>query len=176
MTKPLPTADSGELVAEVHLMPGEWYFGQHTIVKTLLGSCVAMTLWHPQLHVGGMCHYLLPSRKRTAHEALSGRYGNEAVELLIQSLRRCGTQPRDYVVQFFGGADLLHDPASVQSTAFKVGALNVDQAWTQARRFGFKVCHAELGENMARRISIDLQSGEVTVRRGTPHRHVNRAS
>jgi len=157
-------------------MPGEWYFGQNTIVRTLLGSCVAMTLWHPQLHVGGMCHYLLPSRQRTANEALSGRYGDEAVALLVKSLRRCGTQPSDYVVQLFGGADLLHDQASEPSTTFDVGALNVDEAWAQAKRFGFKVSHAELGANMARRISLDLQSGEVTVRRGTPHRHVNRAS
>ena len=45
----------------ISLLPGELYFGQRHLLKTLLGSCVAITLWHPQRQLGGMCHFLLPT-------------------------------------------------------------------------------------------------------------------
>ncbi len=48
---------------EVFLQPGELYFGDgRTRVRTLLGSCVAIAVWHPRLRIGGLCHYMLPSR------------------------------------------------------------------------------------------------------------------
>jgi chemotaxis protein CheD len=31
-------------------------------IRTVLGSCVSITLWHPVKRVGGMCHFLLPTR------------------------------------------------------------------------------------------------------------------
>ncbi len=35
---------------EIFLQPGEFYFGEEkTRIRTLLGSCVAVTLWHPRL-------------------------------------------------------------------------------------------------------------------------------
>src|SRR5439155_18563598 len=42
---------------EIFLQPGEWYFGDaDTRIRTLLGSCVAITMWHPRRCLGGMCH------------------------------------------------------------------------------------------------------------------------
>lgn len=53
------TADSMQLVT---LQPGEFHFGgANTRIQTLLGSCVAITLWHPIRRIGGMCHYMLPA-------------------------------------------------------------------------------------------------------------------
>ena len=47
---------------DVFLLPGEFHFGdQDDRIITLLGSCVAITLWHPEKRIGGMCHYMLPS-------------------------------------------------------------------------------------------------------------------
>ena len=192
MNKPLPLASEGVFQfsvpdAEVHLMPGEWFFGQNATVKTLLGSCVAMTLWHPRLHAGGMCHYLLPTRRpdaaRPFTSPLSGRYGDEVIELLVKALQRCGTHAGDYVVQLFGGADLLHEPMPrtpawplSASAKFNVGKLNVEQAWTQVRRFGFDVNRVDVGEHVARRVSIDLSTGDVEVQRGAARAHASRAA
>jgi Chemotaxis protein; stimulates methylation of MCP proteins len=50
-------------IMEIFLQPGDWYFGDRdTRIRTLLGSCIAITIWHPRLLVGGMCHFLLPGR------------------------------------------------------------------------------------------------------------------
>ncbi len=48
---------------DVFLQPGDVYFGdRHTRLRTILGSCVSITLWHPQRLLGGMCHFILPAR------------------------------------------------------------------------------------------------------------------
>ena len=60
------------------LLPGQWHVGRHVAqMRTLLGSCVAVVLWHPARRLGGMCHYLLPSRRRTPGTPLEGRRSEE---------------------------------------------------------------------------------------------------
>ena len=86
-------------VLEIFLQPGELWFGdEQTRIRTVLGSCVATVLWHPQRRIGGMCHFMLPERPRprTAGQPLDGRYGDEAMELLLREIRRAGTVPADY--------------------------------------------------------------------------------
>ena len=53
---------------EIFLEPGEFQFTTDPDVRlrTLLGSCVALTMWHPKCRYGAMCHFLLPSRGRSA--------------------------------------------------------------------------------------------------------------
>ena len=147
----------------INLMPGEWYFGQRKILRTLLGSCVALTLWHPERRLGGLCHYLLPERVRQAVAPLSGRYGDEALELLVRCIRRAGTQPQDYVVQLHGGASLL--PAGVQSS-FNVGDRNVVQGRQLIDQHGFRLQSECVGDSVARQVSLNISTGEVQVRRG----------
>lgn len=79
-----------EGVLEIFLQPGEFYFGdEKTRIRTLLGSCVAITMWHPKLNIGGMCHYMLPQnrRKETAH-VLDGRYAVDAMQMFLREIHR----------------------------------------------------------------------------------------
>ena len=61
-------------VIEIFLQPGDFYFGDRdTRIRTLLGSCVSITMWHPRLHVGGMCHFMLPERGLAAVRHCGGQ-------------------------------------------------------------------------------------------------------
>ena len=74
---------------EIFLQPGEFWFGDRdTRIRTLLGSCVSITMWHPRLRIGGMCHFMLPERGARAHaDGLDGRYAGDAIELFLRELR-----------------------------------------------------------------------------------------
>ena len=67
-----------------------------TSLRTLLGSCIAITIWHPGRRIGGMCHFLLPSRARRPGDALDGRYGDEAMEAMMDLLKLTQTKPSEY--------------------------------------------------------------------------------
>ncbi|MCZ8076869.1 MAG: chemotaxis protein CheD [Paucibacter sp.] len=148
-----------------HLMPGQWHFGRHGTLRTLLGSCVAITLWHPIKRCGGMCHFLLPNRQHRGTAPLDGRYGDEAVELMLDSLRRLGTQPGDYLAHLYGGADTMPDGSQVK---FNVGQRNIEQGWALIDQLGFQLQDVDVGDNVPRTVSLNLDTGQVEVKRGQP--------
>ena len=167
--KPLDVA-SGGLVREVprgesvFLMPGQLYFGsQAASVRTLLGSCVAITLWHPARRVGGMCHFLLPGRPRAAGNTLDGRYGDEALEMMMAALRRTGLAPFEFEAHLYGGADTMPEGAGIK---LNVGERNIEQGWTLIDQHGFALQGVDVGENVPRSVQLTLASGEVWMRRG----------
>jgi len=57
-------------ILEIFLGPGDLFFGDRdTRIRTLLGSCVAVTLWHPRAKLGGMCHFVVPTRPASGWRA-----------------------------------------------------------------------------------------------------------
>jgi chemotaxis protein CheD len=151
---------------KVFLLPGQWYFGATgATVKTLLGSCIAVTLWHPRRYVGGMCHFLLPTRPRPADGSLDGRFGEEALELLVREIKKTGTKTQDYEVSLYGGADTMPDEVKVK---FNIGERNVEKAWELIDRHGFQLQCVDVGGNEPRNVTIDLTNGQVAMRRGNP--------
>ena len=77
---------------------------EDTRIKTLLGSCVSFTLWHPERKIGGMCHYMLPQRpRRNPGDPLDGRYAEDAMQMFMLELRHSRTLPSEYQVKLFGG-------------------------------------------------------------------------
>lgn len=146
------------------LMPGQMHFGgQVASMRTLLGSCLAVTLWHPLRKLGGMCHFLLPSRSRAAQEPLDGRYGDEALEAMVRLLRNTGTDPKDYQAHLYGGADTMPEGSALK---FNVGERNIEQGFNLVDRYGFQIQGVDVGEDVPRTVTLTLSSGEVEMRRG----------
>ncbi|WP_018150988.1 hypothetical protein [Leeia oryzae] len=112
---------------DVFLQPGDYYFGdRNTRIRTILGSCVSIVMWHPKWHVGGMCHFMLPQRRKKtdARElVLDGRYADEAMTLLLQSIASYGSDPGDYEVKLFGGGSMF--PSSVANQQWQKRPVNL---------------------------------------------------
>ncbi|WP_148861047.1 chemotaxis protein CheD [Marinobacter fonticola] len=149
--------------ADIFLQPGDWYFGEAgTQIRTLLGSCVAVTLWHPRQKRGGMCHYMLPGT-HPDRNALNGRYGEDALQLLMQAVARHGDRPGEYETKLFGGADMFGVHAGNETVAER----NVKAARVFAARYGLKVKSHSLGGTCYRQLVFNLADGNVWVRQGT---------
>jgi chemotaxis protein CheD len=151
---------------EIFLRPGEFYFGEgKTRIRTLLGSCVAITLWHPRLHLGGMCHYMLPHRPhRKKGEPMDGRYADEVLEMFMQELRRSQTRPADYQVKIFGGGRMFSTVAK-GGRHVDISERNVQVGRELVLKHGFKVTAQDLGGGGHRNVVLDLWSGDVWVKR-----------
>lgn len=131
---------------EIFLQPGEFHFSDDPDVRlrTLLGSCVAMTMWHPRRRYGAMCHYLLPTRvTRQAGDELDGRFGDEAYTLFRREAARVGTEPNDYEIKIFGGGDMFpnvrkvaRDGIGQQNIAAALGLLESHRHPVKARHVG----------------------------------------
>lgn len=97
-------------IREIFLHPGDFVFAEPgTRVNTVLGSCIAICLWHPVLHIGGMCHFVLPNRAKNEVKPaeLDGRYGEEAMEMFDMAIKLHQTNYSDYQAKIFGGANMF---------------------------------------------------------------------
>lgn len=162
---------------EVTLQPGQWWFGgTATRVRTVLGSCVAVTLWHPRWCVGGMCHYMLPDRgaadgatalddRRINETGRDGRYGDEALAQLMREVERVGSAPGEYEAKLFGGGRMFHAALTERGGGvLQVSGRNVQAGRELLLRHGF-ACKAEhVGGYGHREVLLDLPNGHVWVR------------
>ncbi len=148
-------------VVEIFLQPGEWYFGdRHTRIRTVLGSCVSAVFWHPGARVGGMCHFMLPTRGER-----HGRYGDEAFGLLLDEIHRAGLDTSGVRVRLFGGGDMFPGVVS-GATSKSVGRQNVEAALRLVERHRL-LCSATHVEGYGHRhLIFDVWSGRVTMRHG----------
>ena len=150
------------------LHAGDYCFdksGAH--MHTLLGSCVSITLWHPQKRIGGMCHYALPTRFERNDDRLNPRFGDDCMELFKRSAKRHHTALSEYQAKVFGGGNMYKkvkrnpiDDVERQP----VGEKNVAAAFTLLMAEGLEIQVAHVGEFGYRRIIFDVDSGDVWVK------------
>ncbi|RFC31862.1 MAG: chemotaxis protein CheD [Candidatus Nitrotoga sp. MKT] len=163
-------------VIEIFLQPGDFYFGDtNTRLRTLLGSCVSITMWHPTKLIGGMCHYLLPSRENTSGASLDGRYAKEAMQMFEREIRAAKTHPSEYTVKLFGAGNMFSGIKRNQcdrnncidtiNACMNISCKNMTAARSLAASHGFVVAAEDLGGNSHRQIIFDINNGNVWVRK-----------
>lgn len=167
----IPTTADGVLEGDIvsrFLKPGEFYFGESNCqIHTLLGSCIAITLWHPILKIGGMCHFVLPGKRlansdRTAESKYDGRYSDGAMALFEREAARRGTVLTEYEAKIFGGSNML--TSSTLREDELIGTKNTEAALKQLAERGISLLVAHVGETGHRRIAFDVEKGDVWVR------------
>ena len=148
---------------DIFLQPGECYVGDADCrIRTLLGSCVSVTLWHPAMRIGAMSHFLLAERGAEGAFALDGRYGEEAMRLMLRELVRAGVDPMQCEAKIFGGGDMF--PGTMRSGALNIGRKNGEKARRLLRGFGFRIVSESLFGIGHRQIIFDVASGDVWAR------------
>ena len=151
---------------DIFLQPGEVYFGdRNTRIRTLLGSCVAITVWHARKKIGGMCHYLLPTRGQPGADAFDGRYADEAVLLLLREIADAHTDPRDYQVKVFGGGNMLvKSNTASRGKPMNIASRNIEVAEQLLAQHRFVAIADHVGGDGYRQIIFEIGSGDVWLR------------
>lgn len=148
----------------VFVPPGGLHFGDRVLLRTILGSCVAVLLWHPKRRIGGMCHYVLPARNnRPAGAVLDGRYGDEALAILAQRIERAGTRPEEYQTYLYGGGRMF--PGFNILSGDLVGDQNIAMARQLVRVYRLRVAEEDLGGHSYRSVMFDLGAGAIAMHR-----------
>jgi chemotaxis protein CheD len=154
-----PRPHHAEAAHNIVLQAGDFHFGGgQTRISTLLGSCVSITLWHPRKHIGGMCHYMMTERQRTADVPLDGRYASEAFELFLQHVEAAGTRASEYQAKLFGGANMF---AGGTRGVMDIGPRNVDFGRQLLNSRNIALIAEHVAGSGRRKLHFDLWSGDV---------------
>jgi len=157
-----PSPDTPAGVKNVYLQPGEYFWGDETHrIKTLLGSCVAICVWHPSRKIGGMSHCLLPTRGNDRTPELSGRYVDETFDIFFSQMNRHATQRKDYVVKVFGGGNMFELP---DKGGITVGEKNLTMMRQIMKREGMHIAAEHVGGKGHRNVVFELWNGDVWMR------------
>jgi chemotaxis protein CheD len=169
----------------VHLHPGEYFAssGRVGIISTILGSCVSACIFDPVCNVFGMNHFLLSSKRYSRdlpyYETDAGRYGIQAMELLLNRMLSLGARRQNLKAKAFGGASILPS-LSRPGNYLCVGEVNVRFIREFLKLEDIPLVSEDLGGNLGRivrfhgndfsvyvkKIQSSLRSKEISTQEG----------
>lgn len=142
----------------VKVFPGEYVISNQTdeTLVTVLGSCVAACIRDPWTGIGGMNHFMLPHGRgdKWAGDLQSSRFGNFAMEKLINELLKAGCSRNSLEIKVFGGGN-------VTDTQNAIGTENSKFILRYLEAEGLKCAAQDLGGQLPRRIHYQPANGKV---------------
>jgi chemotaxis receptor (MCP) glutamine deamidase CheD len=130
-----------------------------TLVRTTLGSCIAIALFDPVARVGGLNHFMLPEAAGVVTEP--GRYGGYAMELLIGELQKIGGLRSRFLAKIFGGGHVLDTEPSEGSAPQR----NISFARQFIEDEGFHITSLDVGGLLPRVVKFETTTGRAFVKR-----------
>ena len=148
------------------ILPGEFYVSTHgEMIVTVLGSCISACIRDRVRGIGGMNHFMLPEQGEHSSDVWgsnpsthASRYGNWAMEYLINEILKRGGRRENLEVKLFGGGQMI-----VSMT--DIGQRNILFAYNYLQNEGLSVMASDLGDEFARKVLYFPDTGSVKVRR-----------
>jgi chemotaxis protein CheD len=153
----------------VFLKAGELYVSpEPSVVVTVLGSCLSVTMYHARTGLGGICHGLLPKcegpRRCGVDCTEATRYVDCAINRMLARFDRRGIERSEIEVKCFGGADMFSRPIEKPGLA-SVGRQNIATAEQVLSREGLKPHVVDVGGLRGRKLFFYTHTGEVYLKR-----------
>jgi len=148
------------------ILPGEYYVTTNDeFITTVLGSCISACVRDTLFGIGGMNHFMLPANKTGDPHAWGNstissatRYGNFAMEALINGILTNGGQRKNLEVKIFGGGRII-------SQMTDVGANNIKFVREYIDAEALNLVSENVGDIYPRKVLYDPKSGKVKLKK-----------
>jgi chemotaxis protein CheD len=160
--RPIPEA--------IYLKPGELFSGcRPARITTVLGSCVAVTMYDRKRHAAAICHAIQPICRQAApncHNRCSDRYRSVecAVHEMIRRMDWMGGSRDELEIKIFGGAAILGDRPGMKGER-SVGGQNIESARRVLAEYGLPIRAMVVGGGVGRQIIFVTSNGSVFLKR-----------
>ena len=151
----------------VKLLPGEYHTtkGKELLV-TVLGSCVSACIRDTKSGIGGMNHFLLPEQNNRhqnttwaeAYESSETRYGDLAMEILINDIIKRGGERQYFEAKIFGGAQMFE-------SSMEIGKRNIEFVSDYLKYESIRITSNDVGGIYGRKIYYIPQTGDIFLKR-----------
>lgn len=158
--------DTSRRMAAAKILPGEYYVtGQPEMITTVLGSCVSACIRDRVFGIGGMNHFMLPigvdGKGWGGDDDLvssATRYGNYAMEHMINDILKYGGHKRHLEAKIFGGGRIMENLSDVgeRNIAFVRGYLKTE---------GIVLLGESVGDIHPRKLVYIPETGKAYVKR-----------
>ena len=146
-------------IADAKVSPDE----NAVITTHSLGSCIGVTLYDPQVRLGGMLHFQLPTATLDAERARQNplMFADTGFSQLLEAMLAKGAQKSRLKVHMAGAAQMLKDAA-----IFDIGRRNhaaMRKILWQHKMF---ISAEHIGGSQPRTMHLAIRDGAVTLKMG----------
>jgi chemotaxis protein CheD len=150
---------------EIHVAMGEIKVTQPPglLLAVGLGSCVAVTLYDPQVRVGGLAHIVLPHIREAHDRSHPTKFSDVAIGQMIDRMVEQGARVRNIRAKIFGGANMFPDIITGNSN-MNVGKRNTLSVIEELEKYSIPILASEVGDHVGRTVVFDSRNGSAVVR------------
>jgi chemotaxis protein CheD len=133
------------------------------LVTHALGSCLGLTVWDPELRIGGLLHAMLPLSKINPEKAAGNPYMfvDTGVPTLFRQLYDLGAQKNRLVVKAAGCGYPLG-----KNEMFKIGERNHTLLKKLLWKNNVMLAAEDCGGTISRTVYFDMSTGRVVISSG----------
>lgn len=125
-------------------------------IRSVLGSCVGVTLVDRRAKIGGMVHVILPDSSEGSGDP--GKFADTAVELLLESMLNAGATRGRICAKIAGGAQMFG--AASQNG---LGERNISAVKKRLNKYMIPINAEDCGGQKGRKITLDPTNGDLQV-------------
>jgi chemotaxis protein CheD len=148
---------TGEENMQKHYLYPSALFAERTpyLVDTILGSCVAVCLYDDKTKIGGINHFMLPLWNGDG--LATPKFGNVAIEKLIERMIQLGCKKENLKAKLFGGASQIN-------SSMEIGLRNVEVAKDILAQHKIPVIAENVFGKVGRKIRYNTGTGQVMMK------------
>ena len=125
-------------------------------LTSILGSCVAITMYAPKLHLGMLSHVVLPNGN--GNHTAPAKFADTAVPYMLSAMQEHGARRSELVAKVAGGACMFGGGRFMD-----IGESNARVAIALLEAAQVPIVGRDIAGTVGRRICFDLSTGELTV-------------
>jgi chemotaxis protein CheD len=150
---------------KIYLKPAELCVSKApAMVTTVLGSCIAVTMWDPETGVAAICHAPQPDCPKSSMECprhciKKYHYVSCVIPEMLIHMEAAGVKRGNIEVKIFGGASVL-----ATFPRGSIGRKNIDTALSLFKHYGFEPKAKLVGGRRGCKIVLNTHTGEVMFR------------
>jgi len=158
--------DKENEVQAAKILPGEYYVTNfNELVTTVLGSCVSACIRDKVFGIGGMNHFMLPLSEGKGWGGVDDlastatRFGNYAMEHMINDILKHGGRKRNLEAKIFGGGRVM------EGATTDIGANNISFVRSYLKTEGIPILAEDVGDVFPRKVIYFPESGRARVKK-----------
>jgi chemotaxis protein CheD len=127
-----------------------------THLTAVLGSCVAITMHSPKHEIGILGHVILA--QSSGRNSPPGKFADTALTEMLRMMENAKVPRGDIIARLAGGANIFG-----RSGPLQIGNANIEAVTQLLKEAGIPIKAQDVGGNKGRRVSLDCQTGSLTI-------------
>ncbi len=153
-----------DVFVNVFVEVADWAVTQDQRVKLVthsLGSCIGVSIWDPEIRLGGMIHYMLPDASVAPHRAKENPaiFASTGVPAMFRAAFEMGARRDRLIVKVAGGSQFLDE-----NGAFNIGKQNYLALRKLFWKNGVEIDAEDVGGTLSRTMRLQVGTGLVTLK------------